>query len=349
MQPILLLAALHVPQSPPPAPEAGATLDRVVQIVNEDSLTSLTFLRAMRMENDWKPFANENEFRRSEQRVRDNSVRYALKIQGGQDMGLDPNEIERRTKSFVDDTRERMGAAEFAEMLHKRSITLFEYHEWVKDQIFSRFWENYVTGSGSLGQARQSRDRYVRPGYIGFRYRECVGHEELLPEIGGSGRRVVVQQLLIDPNAAGAPDASGAALTSRALAEDLRARIAGGEDMSELVDRYGASKANHGISDPPFLEARLAKLDPALAAFVAASEPGALSEVEEFRIKDKTFWRVVRFLERRPAVVPDFASVEVQKKLEEGVKTYLSEWRLDQALKTSFRSSYVWTPNETDR
>ena len=343
MHRVLLLAALYLPQFSAPAPEEPSTLDRVVQIVNEDALTSLTFLRAMRMENDWKPFANETEFRRSEQRVRDNSVRYALKIQGGQDMGLDPAEIERRTNSFVEDTRERMGAAEFAEMLHKRSITLFEYHEWVKDQIFSRFWENYVTGSGSLGQARQSRDRYVRPGYIAYRYRECLGHEELFPEIGGSGRRVVVQQLLIDPASGGTPE------SSRALAEDLRARIAGGEDMSELVDRYGASKTNHGISDPPFLEARLAKVDPALGAFVAASEPGALSEVEEYHLKDRTFWRVVRFLERRPAVVPELSSIDVQKKLESGVKTYLSDWRLDQALKVSFRSSYVWTPNETDR
>jgi hypothetical protein len=51
---------------------------------------------------------------------------------------------------------------------------------------------------------------------------------------------VILQQLILDPKEVGGVDAA------KTLAGDLRRRILGGEDMSELVERYGASRRTTG-------------------------------------------------------------------------------------------------------
>jgi hypothetical protein len=180
-----------------------------------------------------------------------------------------------------------------------------------------------------------------------YRYEECVEHPELLHEIGGRDQSVIVQQLILDPKS---PTVGGLD-AARTLAEDLRRRILGGEDMNALVDLYGVgtSKANHGVSEPPFVESRLAKMDPQLGAFIAESKPGDLSEVQEWKIRDRDLVRIVRFVDRLPVVVPQISSLEVQKLLEKGVKTDMAEWRKEQAYSVLFRSSYVWPPKDEQR
>jgi hypothetical protein len=328
------------PDSTPPA--ESRVVDEVVQIVNEDMLTSGTFLRAMRIENQGKPIPRD-QAGRIEQKVHENSVKYALRIQAGQDMGLDPAQVDREARAHIEDMRDKMGPTEFAETLRRSSMTLYEYQEWIRDRLYSSFWENYITGSGSVGQgARPSRDRFVRPGFVRFRYQQCLEHPQLLPEIGGRDQSVILQQLILDPKEVGGVDAA------KTLAGDLRRRILGGEDMSELVERYGALKANHGMNEP-HPEALIAKADPALGIFIAEAKPGELSEVQEFTARGRTGVRIARLIERLPAVVPELSSIEVQKKLAQGARKDLSDWRLDQAFKVLFRASYVWSPSEEPR
>ncbi len=315
-------------------------VDQVVQIVNEDMMTQRKFVTAMRMQNRGKPIASVEERNRLEQEVHEISVKAALRVQAGQDMGLDPAQVDRNARSYIEDQRARFGQEKFADLLQQSGMTLYEYQEWIRDRLYSTFWENYVTGSGSLGQgSRPSRDRYVRPGYMRYRYEQCVDNPDHLGEIGGHDQLVVVQQLILDPKA---PTVGGLD-AARTLAEDLRRRILGGEEMTGLVDLYGAgAKVNHGISEPPFVESRLSKIDPTLGAFVAESKPGDVSEVQEFKIRDHDLVRIVRFVDRLPVVVPQLTSLEVQKMLEKGVKTEISEWRKEQAYNVLYRSSYVW-------
>ena len=321
-------------------------VDQPVQIVNEDMMTQRKFVTAMRFQNRGKPIANAEERDRLEQEVHAISVKAALRVQAGQDMGLDPAQVDRNARSYIEDQRARYGQEKFAELLQASQMTLYEYQEWIRDRLYSTFWENYVTGTGSLGQgSRPSRDRYVRPGFMRYRYEQCVESPELLHQIGGQDQSVIVQQLILDPKA---PSVGGLE-AARTLAEDLRRRILGGEDMTALVDLYGASKANHGISEPPFVESRLAKIDPTLGAFIAASKPGDLSEVQEFKIRDHDLVRIVRFIDRLPVVVPQLTSLDTQKLIEKGLRTDMAEWRKEQAYSVLFRSSYVWPPKDDQR
>lgn len=334
-------AAPGIGGTPAPGSTSAAdlrVLDQPVQIVNEDMVTQRKFVQAMYLENRGRNFANDEERAKAEQRVHEISVKAALRVQAGQDMGLDPAQVDRNARSYIEDMRTRMGQAEFAEQLQRSQMTLYEYQEWIRDRLYSTFWENYVTGSGSLGQgSRPSRDRYVRPGFMEYRYKQCVENPEHLFEIGGHDQSVVVQQLILDPKST-----VGGLDGARAQAEDLRRRILGGEDMTALVDLHGASKANHGISDPPFVESRLSKIDPTLGEFVAKSKPGDVSEVQEFKIRDHDLVRIVRFVDRLPVNVPQLNSLEVQKLLEKNLKTEMAEWRKEQAYNVLFHSSYVW-------
>jgi len=321
-------------------------VDQPVQIVNEDMMTQRKFVTAMRFQNRGRPIANAEERDRLEQEVHAISVKAALRVQAGQDMGLDPAQVDRNARSYIEDQRARYGQEKFAELLQQSQMTLYEYQEWIRDRLYSTFWENYVTGTGSLGAGtRPSRDRYVRPGFMRYRYEECVENPELLRQIGGQDQSVIVQQLILDPKA---PSVGGLD-AARTLAEDLRRRILGGEDMTALVDLYGASKANHGISEPPFVESRLAKIDPTLGAFIADSKPGDLSEVQEFKIRDHDLLRIVRFIDRLPVLVPQLSTLDVQKLIEKGVRTGVAEWRKEQAYNVLFRSSYVWPPKDEPR
>jgi hypothetical protein len=324
-----------------PTPAELHVFDEVVQIVNENMLTSVTFIRAMRFESHGRGFANEREQMDAQKKIQVETVKTALRIQAGQDMGLDPAQVDREARNWIESRRELLGQDAFAEMLRKSSMTLYEYQEFIRDRLYSEFWENHVTGSGPVGQGeRQSRDRFVRPGYMLFRYREAIKHPVTLEKIGGRDQSVIVQQLILDPRDFGGLEAA------RTQAGDLRRRILAGEDdMSDLVDRYGALKTNHGIENP-HPEELIAKADPGLAGFIAEAKPGDVSEVLELTTKGRTGIRLARLVDRLPALVPEMSSIDTQKKLEKGLKSELSEWRKDQAYGVLYKSSYVWPTGE---
>jgi hypothetical protein len=340
-------SAIIGPQWPGAASEGEKwkSLDEPIHIVNEDMLTLRKLMREMYRRNRAKPFHDQAEAQTAEKDLRVQSVKDALQVQAGQDMGLDPAQVDRQVKDWVNRKKEQKGSAEFAGLLKESGITLYEYQDMQRDGLLALFWDNYITGNGSVGAARQSRDRFVRPGYLQFAFRECLNHQEFLPVIGGHEQSVVLQLLHIDPKGNGGLD------PSRTLAEDLRRRIADGEDMGELVEKYDAShdsKQKRGILDP-LRESSLIQADPALGAFVAEAKPGDISEVQEYKSKGLTYWRIVRLLERSPAVVPDLTSLEVQQKLDKRVKESVENWRREEAFRLLYRTSYVWPSEYSQR
>jgi hypothetical protein len=329
-----------------PAPSPGADphewqdLDEFVHIVNEDGLTLRKLEREMYRRSHARPFHTQAEAQEEERRLRTESVKSALQVQAGQDMGLDPAQVDRQVKDWINRMMEKKGPVEFAEALKEDGLTLYEFQDQKKDQLLAMFWDNYITGNGSVGVARQSRDVYVRPGSLQYAFRECIKHQELLPLIGGHAQSVVLQLLQIDPQSAGGMDAS------RALAEDVRQRILDGEDMGALVEQYDAtqvSRQRRGITEP-LREASLMQAQPDVGAFVAKAKPGDVSEVLEYKSKGKSYWRIVRLVDRNAAVFPDLGSLEVQQKLDKQVRKDLADWRREQALKGLYRSSYIWPP-----
>jgi hypothetical protein len=321
-----------------PSKEGWKDLDLVLQIVNEQILTTREFLRDYARLTRKRPVSSKAEAREAESQIRSERVKDALRVQAGQDLGIDPAQLDRQVRDIMRRTQERLkGSTGMAAYLKDRDRTLFEEQELTRDSIHALFWDNYVTGEGSIGaNTRPSRDLYVRPGYLKYTYRQCTLHPELLSVIGGSAPTVVLQQLFLEPGAPGSEADS-------TLAEDLRRRILDGEDMGDLVDLYDArsNKQNRGVTEP-YAEARLMEGDPAVGAFVRDAKPGDVSEVLPFQSKDKSYLRLVRLVERTTAVVPVLESAEVQGKLSERIREDLSEWRRSEAFRDLVRASYVW-------
>lgn len=340
------------PEGPdqPSAPSGASTrgegwrdLDVVLQIVNEQMLTSQAMFREMARFNRRRPITNEGERREAERQIRSESVKDALRVQGGEDLGIDPAQLDRQVKDMMRRRQEQLqGSAGMAAYLEDRDRTLYEEVELTRDVIHATLWDNYITGQGSTGEgARPSCDSFVRPGYLTYTYRQCLEHPELLQVIGGSGPSVVLQWLFIDPDSAGGEEAG------RSLAEDLRRRIVDGEDMGDLVEHYDPAKSNkekRGMTEP-LLESRLREGDPAVGAFVAEAQPGDVSELLPFKSKDKEYWRIVRLVERRPAVIPSLGSIEVQTKLTDRIREDLSGWRRAEGIRRLVRASYIWPPD----
>jgi hypothetical protein len=334
----------------PPPPEVRRAspegewhdLDQVVQIVNDRMLTGRELLRELSRINRKRPFANEGEAREAQKQIRSERVKDALRTQAGQDLGLDPTQVKRRIKDLMRRQQEELkGSVGMAAYLENRDRTLFEEEELLRDALNATLWDNYITGEGSVGEsARQTRDVYVRPGYLSYLYRQCLERPELLPVIGGVDRSVVLQQLFVDLESAGGEEAG------EALAQDLRRRIVDGEDMGELVERYDAANTNkqkRGMTEP-LSESRLKEGDPSVAAFVAGAKPGDVSELLPYNVKEHQYARIVRLVERKPAVTPDLRSADVQKKLTERIQEDLSQWRRMEGFRQLAKASYIWPP-----
>ena len=340
----LLLAGLQDPEKAAAAKDEGwRDLDIVLQIVNEDMLTSRTLIREMARWNRTRPITNASERAEAEQMIRRESIKESLRVQAGEDLGVDPAQLDRQVKDWLRRMQERLqGSAGMSNYLADRDRTLYEEQEYTRNALHALLWDNHVTGQGSTGEgARPTRDTYVRPGFLTYTYRQCVEHPELLEVVGGNAPSVVLQVLFVDPQAAGGEEAG------EKLAEDLRARIVAGEDMGELVENYDASNTNkqkRGLSEP-LLESRLMEVDPPVGAFVAESQPGDVSGLIPFQSKDKkAYWRIVRFVERRDAVIPPLDSIEVQTKLTARIREDLSEWRRAEGLGKLVRAAYIWPP-----
>jgi hypothetical protein len=334
------------PSAPAGSSTAAATkeswrdLDLVLQIVNEEILTTQTRIRDLQRINKRRPITNPAEAREADRMLHAERVKDALRVQAGQDLGIDPAQLDRQVKDYLRRKQESLqGSAGMAAYLQDRDRTLYEEQELTRDLIHAKFWDDYITGEGAIGAgARPSRDVFVRPGYLRYAYRQCLDHPELLGVIDGSSPGVVLQQMFLDPGPAGSEEAG------RTLAESLRQRILDGEDMGDLVESYDAAKVNkqkRGMTEP-LDEARLKEFDAELGAFVAGAKPGDVSEVLPYESRDKKFWHIVRLVERRTAVVPELGSAAVQKKLTDRIKEDLAGWRREQAFRELYRASYVW-------
>ena len=353
---ILLLAALHAaqdpPQGPPPAAEPASEaaddwhdFDQVILVINEDMLTSRSLQREFFHAIRSNPVKDEAERREKVREIHVEHVKSALQVQAGQDMGLDPKEIDRRVKDYIDRRKEDVGSDVFAANLKESSLTLYEFQDIVRDRLYALFWDNYVTGNGTVGQGRQERDRFIRPGYLSYCYRKCLENPQFLSVIGGKEQTVVLQQLFLDP------DSAGGAEKGRALAEDLRQRILEGTDMGDLVERYDErkeSKSSRGMTEP-LMESRVRQFGPGIGEFITGAKPGDVSPVLEYKAKSHTFLRIVRLVERSPAVVPELSGAEVQKNLTTFARKDWEKQRRDQAIRDLFHASYVWPPEYAQR
>ena len=324
--------------APPRSEEGWKDLDRVVVIVNEDIFTYRAIQQQLVKLKNKHGLEGREALQQAQGEILTAGVRERLWVQGGIDLGVDPDQVHRMARNELERLQERHdGVVGLSEYLKSLGIEPNEAREEIQDIVYKDLFDDRITGESPTAIGRTTRDTFVRPGLCRFHFRNVLSNKRDLPQIGGKAQEVVLQLLVIEPSHFENVEAG------RVLAEQLRQRIVDGEDMGDLNEQYGGSKRNRGVTEP-FDEGRLAQVDPKLVPFVRDAAPGDVSPVMEYRNENFSTWRIVRLVDRTPAVVPEFKSPEVQKALLKSLHDGRSEYRRDMEFRRLIKGSYVWPP-----
>ncbi len=340
--PMIALLALPLAQdtatAPPRENEGWKELDRVVVIVNEDIFTYRSLQQQLVRLKNKLGLKGEDALQQAQSEILTAGVKERLWIQAGLDLGVDPAQVQRMVRDYLERLQERFdGVVGLSEYFKSLDLDSNQAREKLQDDVYKDVLDNYITGDSAPAIGRLSRDTYVRPGLCRFHYRGVLSNRRDLAQIGGRPQEVVLQFLILDPRHFDDLEAG------RVLAEQLRERIQGGEDMGQLNEQYGGMKRNGGLTDP-LDEVRLAQVDSTLRPFLSDARPGDLSAVMEYRNESISTWRVVRLVDRTASQVPEFTSPEVQKSLLKALQDGRREYRRDVAFKRLIKGSYIWPP-----
>jgi hypothetical protein len=350
MNPFTLLALCAALQSPANAPAVEASpqwkdFDRVVAIVNQDIITYRQLMRDLTREDGVRRIRSQTEMQAAQTKILTRRVKALLSKQAGQDMGADKKLVERNVQdSFDRIVQGHNGVVGMSQVMLAQDMNTQDVKNLLREELYTRIFEDAVTGEGTGLSARANRDRYVRPGELRFRYEATLRKPDLLPAIGGSQETVTMQTISLDSDKRGGRDAT------MALARDLAEQIRNGGDMAELVRRYSTSTENDGVGAPAEI-ARLRKLAPGVARFVddrpadATIWPTYVSEpIVVADSGTRIAALVVRIKEVTPGQTPDLVSSKTQEQIAKFEQQSLDEYRLERAFVRLHQAAYVWPP-----
>jgi hypothetical protein len=310
-------------------------LNRAALIVNEELLTWRDIQRGVVRRIRAQKRQNPDQQRLLEEEIVDRA-RVMLQIQGGKDLGFDPELVDRMVTKYLERQTELAGGVtRLAEGLKREDKDSFVRKDEVYSYVYSKLWTESATGETPGPGGRIMRDRYVRPGRALFEYREELKN---LPKT----RTAVITQLLI---LLGKPPAPGAEERAVARLEDLRARVENGEDMGALAEQYGSTiKGTRGLSEPPLLVG-LRSTNPRIADFLDQAKVGELSPVLPFIERGvQTGFIVVRPEEYKVDTIADFNTPEGQLKRMVSDLERLDKRRIQVGLAQLLAAAYVWPP-----
>lgn len=323
--------------TPPPAPEdpkAGwQTFNSCALIVNEEPVTLMDLQRGVqRRAALQKRGGRDREVMFSEEIV--DRARILLEMQGGKDLGFNPEQVDRFVRQKLKEDQEQAGSiTQFAAELKQEGLNSFERKEEYYARVHRLLWEESVTGRGASPGGRVSQDSYVRPGFALFVQREAARRQD-------QSRSVKATQIVLRA------DGPGGAERTRQRLEDLRRRIENGEDMGELSEQVGGCvPGTKGLTDFLSLQG-LSAANPAVGAFLDKAEPGELSPSLEFMVDGKPAgYILVRPEEYKVAKIPPFDDPAGQRNWIKGQAQREADLRVQMGLGKLLEAAYVWPPN----
>jgi peptidyl-prolyl cis-trans isomerase SurA len=345
---LCMLAALAQDPTPaaPPAAQGSArpwvNVDRIVMVVNQDIITEYQLDKALARLAKTRKLTSDTEIHAAKLQILNELVRERLRVQAGALLGVDEKLIDARVAESLEQMRKRSGGVVgLVHFLESRDVAGPDVRRLLRDDIYDSIYRDGVIGDAPGPLGRITADRYIRPGALSLLFSQAIERPGEMEALGGTVGKVKFQQIVLDPEASGGIEAT------QALARDLAARIQAGEDMGPLARQYGGAREDDGIVEVEI--PRLRDLFPEIARFTSQAEPGQLSGPIESKTREKPTIRIVRFLERQAAVVPDFETHEVQAKLRKSATERLEQYRLESGYGALLASSYVWPPELAGR
>ncbi|HED66118.1 MAG TPA: peptidyl-prolyl cis-trans isomerase, partial [Planctomycetes bacterium] len=326
---LLLTLALQTPATPAPAPGdegwttvAGIALQAGGRIVTLGELDRL--VRRAAEKRDLSP--SDPRYGLLAWSAVEQLTRNELIPEAGQDLGLDPSQVQRIAMSQIDDERRDLGTIGLADRLAARGDTFESLAKSKEADLYRQIWNAIEIGGQRILGKRSKRDSFIRPGELQAIYR--TNKDLLDPD-------VVQLQVLIAPVAAYGDEETG-----REFLEEVRQEALRGEDFSALVDEYSSvGRETQGLQ-PPTPVPQIAY--PELRGFASRARAGDISEVMSLELGGQPHLLLARIERKQEGHPPAFDQRDVQRTLRQTFQRQRTERLVESEQGKLLRDAFTW-------
>jgi len=335
LRPLLALGLLAAPAAaqriadlPRPQPAAPSPADGVALQAGDAIVTLFELNRFLAEQLRTQPNTTRAQDRELLNRAVHEVAVQELEVQAGEELKLDPRQVDLIVESQFQDQLREDGTSAFVDRLREAELDAFAKKDADREELMSVLYRRKVLGLPVADQ-RPTVDRYVRPGQLRATY--LAKRHELAPT------RVRYEVLLVSARAVGGPE------QALAFCEEARERIEAGQPFAELVEEYGADLRDTG-GVTPWLP--LQGLPDQRLAALGEGPLGVLSSpmpiFGESGPDPGVGYQIARLLERDEPEPPGFDDPQVQRQLRVFVTNIQDQRRLTLAQEGLASSSYVW-------
>lgn len=317
-------------------------VDCVQVIVNDEILTNRQIMRVAvrRIPEGAQP--TPQEYQALQNSVAKDLIQQRLQMQGGIDMGFQPEAVERIVSSNMERQIDAAGGViQMADKVNQGERSVNERKAALRKDLYRYSWDRAITGVSAGVSGRTYRDRYVRPGRIQL-YHEQLQNGRLGAEaIGGTSALYSLQELLLP-----IPSESEAEQT-RVKAEELYSELREGADFTKIIQSQAKPAENGGML-PPMTGLALARNGGSeVAAFALSAAPGELSRPMPIVINGRLLgWRIMKLIKSEKPILPLFSLPQTQSALIKVLQDETDEHRRNTGIKALSDGAYVWLKSE---
>ena len=272
-------------------------------------------------------------------------IQERLKMQGGIDMGIESQAVER----LVGDNMERQidaagGAIQMADRLGQKELSLNDQKTAMRRKLYRFSWERAITGVGAGVSGRTYRDRYVRPGKLQLHHEQLKNGLLGAEAIGGTPALYSLQQLVFPVS----PGDVAVQVRVQAQAERIYSELSAGADFTEIIRAQPTPAENDGMLSPKTWLQLAKNGGPKVALFAQSAAVGEFSSPIPIQIKGQLLgWRIVKLIKAEKPVLPIFSLPQTQSALRRAIQKETDEHRSRAGIEALRRGAYIW-PNEDD-
>ena len=319
-------------------------VDYVEAIVNDEILTYRQVLGAIGRKIPEGTQLTPQQFASLHNSVAVELIQERLKMQGGIDMGIESQAVERLIVDNMDRQIDAAGGAiQMADSLGQRELSLNDERMALRRKLYRFSWERAITGEGAGVSGRTYRDRYVRPGKLQLHHKRLKDGLLGAEAIGGTPALFSLQQLLF-------PVSPGdVAEQVRVQVEKTYSELSAGADFTQIIRAQPTPAEKDGMLSPKTWLQLAKNGGPKVALFAQSAAIGDLSSPIPILSEGQLIgWRIIKLIKAEKPILPIFNLPQTQSAIRRAIQEETDEHRRKAGIRALRLGAYIW-PNDEDQ